>query len=292
MTIGIIGIGNMGRCIAEHLAETGETLALWNRSREKAQGIAGATVHDLPKDVVQSADIILSVLANDTAIDTVYFGSGGLLEADLTGKVVIELCTTSPEKGVALEKAVIAEGGLFLECPVGGNVVPARSGQLMGLAGGSDAAFTAAQPVLAKMTRRLEHLGPVGTGAAMKLAINLPLMVYWSALGEALGLVLQKGVSPTQALDILGDSSGAIGAAKKRIPPIHQMLVNGDPGQVNFSLINAIKDMKLMEDLSAANGKPSPVISAVRSNAEAAAAAGWDQVDCSLVGAFGHSTKP
>jgi 3-hydroxyisobutyrate dehydrogenase len=288
MKIGIVGIGNMGRCIAERLAEEGETLILWNRSPEKAQGIDRATVAATPKELARQADVIICVLANDTAINAAYYGADGLLAQDLTGKVVIELCTTSPETVMALEKDVVAKGGLFLECPVGGNVVPARSGQLMGLAGGSDAAFAAARPVLAKMTRRLEHLGAVGTGAAMKLAINLPLMVYWSALGEALGLVLEKGVNPSVALDILADSSGAIGAAKKRIPPIHDMLVNHEPGGVSFTLTNAIKDMKLMEALSATNGQPSPVISAARAKAEAAAAGGWGQYDCSLVGLFGQ----
>ena len=287
MVIGIVGIGNMGRPIAEHLAEVGETLVLWNRTRERAQGIPNSEVAQTPRDVANQANIILSLLANDGAIDAVYRGTDGILQADLTGKTVVEFCTTSPETVQALEKAVNAKGGLFLECPVSGNVVPARSGQLMGLAGGTQAAFDSAHPVLAKMTRRLEHLGPVGSGAAMKLAVNLPLMVYWSALGEALGLALAKGVDPTLALDILSDSSGAIGAAKKRVPPIRDMLVSGDPGDVSFSLTNAIKDMKLMEDLAARSGTPNQVIAAVRAKAEAAAAQGWSEFDNSLVGVQG-----
>lgn len=291
MATGIVGTGNMGRPIAEHLSEVGETLVLWNRTPEKAQGVPNSTVAPTPRDVAMASDIILSILANDTALHTAYHGPGGLLEADLTGKTIVELCTTSPQTVEALEQAVVARGGLFVECPVSGNVVPARSGQLMGLAGASQAAFDSAQPLLAKMTRRLEHLGPVGAGAAMKLAVNLPLMVYWSALGEALGLALSKGVDPALALDILGDSSGAIGAAKKRIPPIHDMLVKGDPGSVSFSLTNAIKDMKLMTGLADEAGRPNDVISAVLAKAEAAAAGGWEAYDNSLVGVFGQTNK-
>lgn len=291
MATGIVGTGNMGRPIAEHLSEVGETLILWNRTPEKAQGIANSTVVATPRDVAEGSDIILSILANDTALQAAYHGPGGLLEADLTGKTIVELCTTSPQTVEALEKAVVARGGLFVECPVSGNVVPARSGQLMGLAGATQAAFDAAQPLLSKMTRRLEHLGPVGSGAAMKLAVNLPLMVYWSALGEALGLAMSKGVDPALALDILGDSSGAIGAAKKRIPPIHDMLVKGDPGSVSFTLTNAIKDMKLMTGLADQAGSPNGVISAVLAKAEAAAAGGWDAYDNSLVGVFGQTKK-
>lgn len=289
MRIGIIGIGNMGRAIAERLAEDGENLTVWNRTAARAMGIPAATVLDTPADVAAASDIVLSVLANDAAIEAAYFGPGGLCTADLTGKTVIEMCTTSPERAKALEKAVNDRGGLFVECPVGGTVGPAREGNLLGLAGGTDAAFDAARHLLDRLTRRLEHLGPVGTGSAMKLAINLPLMVYWSALGEAVALALGQGIDAEQAMDILADSSGAIGAAKKRVPPICHMLETGDPGAANFRLINAIKDMRLMEQLSKDLGRPSPVISATRAKAEAAAEAGWGDFDNSLVGMFGQT---
>ena len=140
MTVGIVGLGNMGRPIAEHLSEVGETLALWNRTASKAEGIAGSTVMKTPRDVAEASDLVLSILADDRALEAAYHGSGGILEADLTGKTVIEFCTTSPETVIALEQAVEARGGQFLECPVSGNVVPARSGQLMRLAGGKVAA--------------------------------------------------------------------------------------------------------------------------------------------------------
>jgi len=284
MIIGIIGMGNMGRPIAEHLSEVGEKLVLWNRTSAKAEGITGSTILKTPCAVVEASDIIISVLANDHALSTVYHGVGGILEADLTGKTIVELCTTSPEIVINLEIAVEACGGLFLECPVSGNVVPARSGQLMGLAGGKQTAFDNVKPLLTKLTRRLEHLGPVGSGAAMKLAVNLPLMVYWSALGEAVGLAMAKGIDPSMALNILVDSSGAIGAAKKRVPPILKMLVSNDPGDVSFSLENAIKDIKLMEDLAKTSGSPFGVIDAILVKAEAAAANGWSNYDNSLVG--------
>ena len=284
MTIGILGIGNMGRPVAEHLAEKGEALILWNRTLSKAEGVPAAEVAGSPREVAERADVVLSMLADDDAIDAAYRGPGGVLEADLAGRTIVEMCTTSPETVAALEREVEACGGLFLECPVGGNVVPARSGQLLGLAGGSRAAFESARPVLERMTRRLEHLGPVGTGAAMKLAINLPLMVYWSALGEALGLAIARGVDGATAIDILADSSGAIGAAKKRVPPIRDMLLLGDPGPVSLSLTNGIKDMRLMTGLARAADSPREVIEAALAKAEAAAADGWGGRDTSLVG--------
>lgn len=291
MVTGIIGVGNMGRPIAEHLSEQGETLVLWNRTPAKAHGIANSTIASSPRAVAEAADIILCLLADDRAMEAAYRGADGLLAADLTGKTVVEMCTTGPQTTQALEAEVTARGGLFLECPVSGNVVPARSGQLMGLAAGTPEAFAAARPLLDKMTRRLEHLGPVGAGAAMKLAVNLPLMVYWSALGEAIGLALSKGIDPAQALDILVDSSGAIGAAKKRVPPILKMLVEGDPGATSLTMTNGIKDMTLMRDLAQAHGKPAGVISAALEQARAAAADGWADYDCALVGVHAQKGK-
>ncbi len=290
MKVGIIGVGNMGRAIAERLVEKGHTPCLWNRTRAKAEGIAGCTVFDSPAAVVKEVAVVISILANDAAIAVAYDGPGGLCSADLSGRTVIEMCTTSSSTAQALAAKIAASGGQFLECPVGGTIGPARLGQLLGLAGGTDAAFAAAKPVLQDLTRRLEHLGPVGSGAAMKLAINLPLMVYWGAVGEALALATGQGIDPALAGDILADSSGAIGAAKKRVPPILEFVATGNPGATSLNLANGIKDMRLMEDALARLGTPSPVVSAARLRAEEAAAGGWSDFDTSLFGVFGQVT--
>ena len=108
-------------------------------------------------------------------------------------------------------------GGAFLECPVGGIVKPALDGVLVGMAAGDRATFDRVRPLLDEMTRRLDFLGDVGNAAAMKLAINLPLMVFWGALGEAVALLGGRNIDVEQAFDILTNSSGAIGPAKS--PP-------------------------------------------------------------------------
>jgi 3-hydroxyisobutyrate dehydrogenase len=285
--IGMIGLGKMGRAIAERLVETGNSLIVWNRTPERAEGL-GARVAASPAEVAREASLILSVLADDAAIDAVYRASDGLLSVDLRGRTVVEFCTMSPERARALDVAVGEAGGAFLECPVGGTVGPARQGELLGLAGGSDEVFALARPVLEQLTRRLEHVGPTGTGAAMKLAINLPLMVYWSALGEALGLAMSEGVDASLALDILADSSGAIGAAKRRVPPIREMVVDGEPGGVNVTIQTVLKDMAAMIALADRHGLPAEVIGAARARAERALKDGWAGRDASLIAAFGN----
>jgi 3-hydroxyisobutyrate dehydrogenase len=285
MKVGIAGLGNMGRAIAERLAEEGVALVAWNRSPDKLEGLSAEAAAS-PADLVGKADIVLSVLANDAATDRVYFAPDGLLAGDIAGKLIVEFCTQSPERSQALAKAVTEAGGAYLECPVGGTIAPARTGKLLGLAGGSDADFERARPILEKLTRRLEHMGPVGSGAAMKLSINLPLMIYWGALGEAIGLAQAGGVEPARALDILADSSGAIGAAKSRVPPILDMIVKGDPGSVNIRLEVALKDMAAMVALAAENGSGNGIIAAAQRRFEAARENGFEGLDASLVAAY------
>ena len=105
-------------------------------------------------------------------------------------------------------------GGAFLEYPVGGTVKPALVGALVGMAAGDLAPFDRICPLLDETTLRLDFLGDVGHADAMKLAINLPLMVYWGALGKAVALLSRRNIDVEQAFDILTDSSGAIGPAK------------------------------------------------------------------------------
>src|SRR5262249_62309184 len=97
---------------------------------------------------------------------------------------------------------------VWVQASVGGWPGPARQGKLMGLMGAEPADAARASPVLEQLCRRLEHCGPVGSGAVMKLTINMPLMIYWQALGEALALCRPLGLDPARIMDLLADTSG------------------------------------------------------------------------------------
>ena len=289
MLLGLIGVGKMGRAICERLMETGNELIVWNRSLEKISDLKGVTVASNPAEVASSADIIISILANDNATQAAYFDEGGLTSISLHGKLIIEICTTSPERAVELENSVKEKGGQFVEAPVGGTVKPAREGTLLGLVAGDRDAFDRAEPILKQLTRRIEYLGDTGAAAAMKLAINLPLMVYWGALGEAVAMATKKDIPAEQAMSILVDSSGAIGAAKVRCQPILEMIQEGQSAASNFTMFNAIKDMKLMVGTAQAMGFECPIIDAARKTAEDAAEDGWAVHDASLLAAWRSS---
>ena len=234
MQIGIAGLGKMGSAIAQRLIEVGHDLTVWNRSLEKARPLAnaGAKVAANPADVARNAQTIITILTDAAAI--------------VTGKLFIEMSTVAPATETALAEKVRAKGAALVECPVGGTTGPAQQGKLIGLMGGEPADVERARPILEHLCRRLEHCGPVGAGAVMKLTINMPLMIYWQALGEALALCRPLGLDPARLMELLADTSGGPNVLKVRGPAVATMLKGGDIGPVTFDIDSAVKDLRTM----------------------------------------------
>jgi 3-hydroxyisobutyrate dehydrogenase len=248
MRIGIAGIGNMGSSIGARLIELGHTLTVWNRTAEKTNALAdaGAAVARSPAELTSSVDIVITLLIDTAAIDAVYNGPHGLLAGDARGKLFIEMSTVTPESQVARAEKVRAKGAAFVECPVSGSVIPARAGKLLGLMGAEPADAARARPLLEQMCRRVMHAGPVGSGALLKLAVNLPLMIYWQALGEQLSLCKTLTIDPKELLDFLSETSGAATVLKQRMPGIVAKMKNEPSDIRTFSLEGGIKDVKQM----------------------------------------------
>jgi 3-hydroxyisobutyrate dehydrogenase len=165
-----------------------------------------------------------------------------------------------PAVETALADAARASGAAFIECPVGGSTGPARQGKLIGLVGGDDADVARAQPILAQLCRRIEHAGPIGAGAILKFAINLPLMVYWQALGEALALARTVPIDPARLMDLLGETSGGPNVLKVRGPGVAAMLKGGDVGPVTFNVDGGIKDLQSMLTEAKVQGIELPLV--------------------------------
>ncbi|MGA7326275.1 MAG: NAD(P)-dependent oxidoreductase [Rhodomicrobium sp.] len=248
MKIGICGMGKMGSAIAQRLLSTGQAITVWNRNPAKTAPLAelGAKVAATPSELAASCNFIITMLLNDAAVKSVYQGESGLLDADIPGKLMMDMSTVFPKTQEAIGAAVIAKGASYVECPVGGTVGPARDGKLLGLAGGSGADVDRAKPILDLLCRRVEHVGPIGAGSIMKLAVNLPLMVYWQALGESLALCRSLQLSPNRLIDILSDTSGTPTAMKGRGPAIAKLLAGEDIGDPAFDISTARKDLETM----------------------------------------------
>jgi 3-hydroxyisobutyrate dehydrogenase len=248
MKIGIAGTGRMGEAIGLRLISLGHELTVWNRTPEKTKGLAAAGAHvatSLPA-VVAAAETVLTILTDDKAIDALYSGPQGLLSGAASGKLFIEMSTVRPETEIALAEKVKRKGAALVECPVGGTTGPARDGKLFGFAGGADSDMARARPLLEQMCRRVEHVGAIGAGARMKLAINLPLFVYWQALGEALLLCRSLGLDPERLMSILADTSGGANVLKVRGNAIAAQMTGKDPGPVNFAVDLVCKDLRTM----------------------------------------------
>jgi 3-hydroxyisobutyrate dehydrogenase len=262
MHIGIAGVGRMGANMGLRLMETGSKLTVWNRSADKVKPLAdaGAGVAKSPAELVAAVDAVITILTNAAAIDEVYHGPNGLLSGDVKGKLFIEMSTVPPEAQVALAGKVRAKGAAYVECPVGGSVVPARTGKLLGNMGAEPADAARARPILDQMCRRVLHAGPVGSGAVLKLAVNLPLMIYWQALGEQLAVCRDLKIDPADLLDFLSETSGAATVLKQRMPGIVAKLKK-DPSDIKtFTLDNGIKDVNAMLEQGRKSGLELPLL--------------------------------
>ena len=281
MKVGIAGTGRMGAAMASRLMSLGHSLTVWNRTRNKTELLAmsGASVAESPAELVDDSEIVITILTDAKAIDTIYNGPRGLLSGKAAGKLFIEMSTVRPAVEIALDRKVKAKRAALVECPVGGTTGPARDGKLFGFAGGGEGDVARARPLLEQLCRRVEHCGPVGAGTRMKLAINLPLYVYWQALGEALMLCRSLNLDPERLISILSDTSGAANAIKTRGAAVAAHLAGADPGPVTMSVELVCKDLRAMIAEAQALGGSLPAAEAALKCFEDAARSGQADKD-------------
>jgi len=281
MQIGFAGTGRMGSAMVRRLIDSGHTLTVWNRSAEKLAPLAeaGAKIAATPKALAEGSEAIITMLSNAEAIERLFGGADGFLAGNVKGKLFIEMSTVRPETEVALDAKVKAAGAALVECPVGGTTGPAREGKLFGFAGGAEADVARALPVLQQLCRRVEHVGKVGAGASMKLAINLPLMIYWQALGEALSLVEPLGLDQARVMDILADTSGGPNMLKNRAPAIAKVLKGEDIGPPTMDVNLMCKDMRAMIAEAQSLGRQLPVTASALAVFDKAATQGMGESD-------------
>ena len=256
MKVGVAGIGRMGAAIAERLLKHGHEVTVWNRTRVKAEALAvhGAKVVDTPAQLASAVDVILTILTDAQAIAATFDGPDGLLAGAIKGKLFVEMSTVRPETERALAERVRAKGAALIDCPVGGTTGPARDGKLLAFVGGDAADLARVQPVLEQLCRRIEHVGPVGSGASLKLAINLPLLVYWQAVGEALALCQPLGLEPARLVSIFADTSGGPNVLKTRGGMLADAMQGKPPANTTFNIDSIRKDMATMIEEARALG--------------------------------------
>ncbi|WP_281280389.1 NAD-binding protein [Pelagibacterium montanilacus] len=142
--------------------------------------------------------------------------------------------------------------------------------------------------MLETLCRRIEHAGPLGAGARLKLAVNLPLMVYWTALGEALALVSDLEIAPNRLIDLMADTSGTAAVLPRKQEAVTRLVEGADFPPAEFEMRGATKDLAFMVEAARARGIDLPVSSAARSVFEAAAADGMAGEDAIVIAALAY----
>jgi 3-hydroxyisobutyrate dehydrogenase len=285
MKIGVCGTGRMGAAIAQRLIAVGHEVGVWNRDAKKTKPLtnAGAKLYGSPAELAGGCEAVVVMLLNDAATEAVYRGPNGLLKAELAGKLIIDMSTVRPDTMISVGSAVTQKSAGFVECPVGGSTVPAKEGKLFGLLGGPDADVARAMPLLEQMCRRIEHVGGLGAGATMKLAVNLPLLVYWQALGESLTICKPLNLPAERLIDILSDTAGAPAAMKGRGAVIAKVLGGAPLGETAFGISAAKKDLATAVQFAASIHAELPVAASALACFEEAEAAGLGDADATTV---------
>jgi 3-hydroxyisobutyrate dehydrogenase len=278
----------MGSAIAKRMIDVGHDVAVWNRGTAKSKPLAeqGAVVAASPKELAERVDLVITILTDATAIESVYNAPAGLLAADVAGKLFVEMSTVQPETERLLAKQVRDRQASLLECPVGGTVGPALNGKLLGFAGGTKEDFERAKPVIDQLCRRVDHVGPIGAGSSMKLAINLPLAVFWQSFGEAYALVQHLGLDSSLVVEIFTESSGGPNVLRARGAAVAKALQLEDSGSATFDCDSIRKDLRTMVAEGKNLGFALPLAQQTLGVFDEASKDGWGGKDCTELPAF------
>lgn len=284
LNVAVLGMGIMGAGMARQLLDAGHRVTVWNRTPARAEPLvaAGAARADTPADAARDAGFVIAMVADNDASRDVWLGSDGALAVMKPGSVAVDCSTLDPDWITELAAAMAEAGMDFVEAPVTGSKVQAESGTLRFFVGADEAALDAARPVLDVMGTEAIRLGPVGSGAVMKLANNFLSGLQAAAFAEALALVEARGLDTPLAADIL--RRGAPGSPMVGLMADRMLARDYTP---NFLIPLMVKDLGYAERLMAATGIQSDMARAARTRFQGAADAGLDDRDISAV--FEHA---
>lgn len=257
MRVAFMGIGRMGRPMATNVAKGGHDLVIYNRTRSRAEELAeaiGASVAGTPREAAEAADAVITMLPDVETLREVYPGSDGVLASLSDRAVAIDMGTTGPTGVRWLANEVAAVGALLVDAPVSGSTAMATEGTLTIMAGGPDEAIDRVEPLLKTMGARVVRLGPSGSGAAMKLAVNSIVYGLAQAVAEALVLAESFGIDREVAYDVFEHSAIAAPMVTYR----HDQYIRPKEAPVLFAMDLALKDLRLTDDLAAEIGSPMP----------------------------------
>ncbi len=283
--VAVLGAGKMGGAMVGTLRRAGLEVTVWNRSRARAETLAdrtGATVSDSAAEAIEGADIALSSLADDAAVLETYLGHAGAIAGCRAGLVVLEMSTISPTTVRRVAAEARARGAGFLDAPVSGSVPAAESGELTIMVGGDPDDLARARPILDVLARKVLHVGPIGAGATVKLAVNALVHAMDVALSEALVLAERAGVDRRAAYEAFASGAAAAPFVLYKRAAFEQP----EETPPAFTLDLMAKDLDLILELARSVGAPMAQGERNREVVERALGAGFSGRDMSAVAEF------
>jgi 3-hydroxyisobutyrate dehydrogenase-like beta-hydroxyacid dehydrogenase len=244
-TVGFVGLGAMGSRIAGRLLDAGNELYGSNRTESKAQPLIdrGLQWRASPREVAEAADVVFSMVTDDTALEAIASGPDGILAGLEEGKLYVDMSTVSPRASRQLAERVDALGAQMLDAPVSGSIPQAETGTLAIFVGGSESAFATAAPLLRELGQAVTRVGTNGQGLLIKLAVNISLAVQTLAFSEGLLLAERGGIDPRLAAEAMSTSSIGSLMLKARVPLLLDL-----PEQAWFDVALMAKDIRLARD--------------------------------------------
>jgi 2-hydroxy-3-oxopropionate reductase len=276
VSVGFIGLGLMGRPMSKNLLKAGFPVTVWNRSPEKAADVvaAGAKLAASPREVAAASDVLITIVSDPPALESVLFGDQGAMPALKRGSILIESSTVSPDLARKISGIAEQQGVKFLDAPVTGGTWGAEKGELVFMVGGSEAVFEEAKPVFEAMGKRFFLLGPNGAGQTVKLAMNLLLALEVEAFAESLALVRAAGIQGERLVEVMQSSMG-----RAPLLDIKSALMLKNEFPASFPLRLMHKDVRLALELAKSFGIELPSGTAAYGTMSAVKSASKDDPD-------------
>src|SRR5713101_2446190 len=216
-TIGFIGMGHMGSHMAPRLIHAGYHLTVYDRTREKAQAIAGATVAETPEEAAANSDVVIPIVSNDAALEEVMLGPNGVLAGTHAGSVIIDMSTVSPHTSRHLFQAARAKGVAMIDAAVSGSVPQVDQGSLVIFVGGDQQTYEQCRSILEILGQHIFYMGSSGMGTTMKLVVNTLLGLGMQALAEAIALGEKAGLEKGLLLEVLEQTAVVSPSQKSKL---------------------------------------------------------------------------
>jgi len=280
--VGFIGLGLMGKPMAQNLLRAGFPLTVWNRTKSKADDLvrAGAKLAANPREAAAQSDLLITIVSDPPALEEVLFGSGALEELR-KGTILIDSSTVSPDTERRVAAACAERGVDFLDAPVTGGTWGAEKGELVFMVGGDAKVLDRAKPVLEAMGKKFFLLGPNGAGQTVKLGMNLLLALEIDAWAESLALVTEAGVPAERLIEVMQSSMG-----HARLLDVKTPLMLKDEYPASFPLRLMHKDLRLALELAREHGTRLPAAEAAYATYTAVKDASKDDPDFAAVARF------